>query len=185
MSKGDTIQFEEYGITYQGTRMEVDKEKRMLFADVDVTRDGKPVGSLHPAKFFYKSGGSSMGGDARTVVAKYITLRDDLYMIIGMVNPQTKVAAFQMHVNTLISFIWIGCLILMIGSVVAMWPDVALEEAGAWSYVRAGASATTAVIFGVLLAAGSGQAYGAPAPSTAVAAPVEAPVVAPAVLPAP
>ena len=183
MNKGDTVTFEQYTLTYAGPRMEVDQEKRMIFADVDVTRHGKPVGRISPAQFIYKSGG--MGAGPRTVVARHITLRDDLYMIIGMVNPQTKVAAFQMHVNTLISFIWIGCLILMIGSVVAMWPDVALEEAGAWSYVRAGASATTAVIFGVLLAAGSGQAYGAPAPSTAVAAPVEAPVVAPAVLPAP
>ena len=166
MAKGDTVQFEEYGVTYLGTRMEVDQEKRMLFADLDITRDGKPVGRLTPGKFFYKSGGSAMGGDARTVVAKYITARDDLYIIIGMADPKTKVAAFQMHVNTLISFIWAGCIILFLGTIVAMWPDVSLEEAGAWGYVRAASSAATAIVLGVLLAAGTGAAYAAPPPAT-------------------
>ena len=49
--------FEEYTITYAGPRMEVDQEKRMIFADVDVTRDGKPVGRISPAQFIYKASG--------------------------------------------------------------------------------------------------------------------------------
>jgi cytochrome c-type biogenesis protein CcmF len=163
LAKGDTVQFEEYTVTYAGPRMEVDQEKRMIFADLDVTRDGKPVGRISPAQFIYKSGGS-MGGGPRTVVARYPTLRDELYVIIGMVNPQTKVAAFQMHVNTLIWFIWIGVMVLGLGSVIAMWPEIALEEASAWSYVRGAASIGTAVMFGVLLAAGTGQAYAAMPP---------------------
>jgi len=162
MNKGDTVTFEQYTLTYAGPRMEVDQEKRMIFADVDVSRDGKSVGRISPAQFIYKSGGG-MGGP-RTVVARHITLRDDLYLIIGMVNPQTKVAAFQMHVNKLISFIWIGGFILFFGAVVAMWPDVAFEEAGAWGYVRAASGVATMVLFGFLLAAGSGTAYGSPLP---------------------
>jgi len=41
----------------------------MIFADVDVTRDGKPVGRLSPAKYIYKSMGE---GSQRTVVARHI-----------------------------------------------------------------------------------------------------------------
>ena len=161
MAKGETIQFEEYGITYDGPRMEVDAEKRAIYADLTITRNGQPAGRLSPAQYIYKS---SMGSGPRTVVARRVTLRDDLYVIIGMVNPQTKLAALQMHVNTLISFIWLGACILVLGALVTMWPEVSLEEAGAWGYVRAAASAATAVIFGVLLAAGSSTAYAAPRP---------------------
>jgi cytochrome c-type biogenesis protein CcmF len=157
LAKGESVQFDDYTITYAGPRMEVDTEKRMVFADVDVTRNGKPIGRISPAQFIYKSGG--MGAGPRTVVARHMSIRDDLYMIIGMVNPQTKVAAFQMHVNTLISFIWIGVAILMLGSIIAMWPEVAFEEVGAWGYVRAAASVATSVMFGLLLASGSSQAY--------------------------
>lgn len=155
MSPGDTVPFEGYTVQYVGPRMEVDKEKRMIFADVDVLKGDRKVGRLSPGKYIYKS----MGDSPSTVVARHITVRDDLYMIVGMVNPQTKIAAFQMHVNTLISWIWIGALVLVIGTVIAMWPEIALEEAGAWSYVRVASGVATAVLFGVILASGAGMAY--------------------------
>jgi cytochrome c-type biogenesis protein CcmF len=161
LSPGSTVQFEEYTVTYVGPRMEVDAEKRAILTDVDVARNGVHVARIVPAQLIYKS---ATGGQPRTVVARYMTARDDLYMIIGMVNPQTKVAAFQMHVNTLISFIWLGGIILFLGAIVAMWPEISFEEAGAWSYVRAAGSVATAVMFGVLLAAGTSQAYAAPLP---------------------
>ncbi len=167
---GQTAQIQEYVVTYAGPRMEVDNEKRMIFADVDVVRNGKPAGRISPAKFIYKS----MPEAPATIVGRHITLKNDLYMIIGMVNPQTKVAAFQIHVNQLISFIWLGAIVLCLGAMVAMWPDVAMEESGAFGYVRAGASVTTAVIFGFLMASGSATAYGAPAPPRREFAPPEA-----------
>jgi cytochrome c-type biogenesis protein CcmF len=55
LSPGEKVQIEEYKLTYVGPRMEVDEEKRMVFADVDVLRHGKPVGRLSPAKFIYKA----------------------------------------------------------------------------------------------------------------------------------
>jgi cytochrome c-type biogenesis protein CcmF len=160
---GQSTSIEEYTITYAGPRMEVDSEKRMIFADVDVVRNGKAAGRISPAKFIYKT----MPEAPATIVGRYITAKNDLYMIIGMVNPQTKVAAFQIHVNMLISFIWLGAIVLALGALVAMWPDVAMEEVGAFGYVRAAASVTTAVVFGLLLAGGSAQAYGAQPPPVA------------------
>jgi cytochrome c-type biogenesis protein CcmF len=178
LAKGESVQFDRYTITYAVPRMEVDAEKRMIIADVDVARDGKPVGRISPAQHIYKS----MGGSTDTRVARYITARDELYMIVGMVNPQTKVASFQMHVNTLIELVPLGGILLILGALIAMWPDVTLEEAGAWGYVRAAGSVATAVTFGLLLAAGSGQAYGAPPlPHPTVAEPE--PELPPAVLP--
>ncbi len=184
LAAGQSTTLEEYVITYAGPRMEVDSEKRMIFADVDLTRNGKSVGRISPAKFIYKT----MPEAPATIVGRHITLKNDLYMIIGMVNPQTKIAAFQIHVNQLISFIWLGAIVLCLGAMVAMWPDVSMEEAGAFGYVRAAASVTTAVVFGFLLAGGSAQAYGAPArpgrelapPAAVVAAPLSAGEAAPA-----
>lgn len=130
----------------------------MVFADVDVERNGSPVGRLSPAKFIYKASPEAPS----TEVARHITAKNDLYIIIGMANPQTKVASFQMHVNHLISFIWFGVSILIIGAIIAMWPDLAFEEAGSFSYVRSAGAVATSVIFGLLLASGAGSAYAAP-----------------------
>jgi cytochrome c-type biogenesis protein CcmF len=178
LSPGEKMSIAEYTLTYAGTRMEVDSEKRMIFADVDVTRHGEPVGRISPAKFIYKT-----TPDPSTEVARHITVRNDLYAIIGMVNPSTKVASFQIHVNALISFIWFGAAILVLGSMVAMWPELSLEEAGAWSYIRAGASVAASIAFGLLLAGGSATAYASevrPIPQAAPDAPlVEAPDIGP------
>lgn len=166
LKPGEQAQIEEYTITYVGTRMEVDAEARRIFADVDVAKNGKPVGRISPAKFIYKS----MDSAPSTEVARHVTLKNDLYMIIGMVSPATKIAGFQIHVNNLISFIWLGAGILVFGALISLWPDVQAQEVGVFSYVRAAAGVATAVMFGVLLAASSGAAYAAePPPSRAPA----------------
>lgn len=171
---GESVTVEEYKLTYTGPRMEVDTEKRMIFADLDVERHGAPVGRLSPAKFIYKATPEAPS----TEVARHFTIKNDLYVIIGMANPQTKVASFQIHVNNLISFMWFGAGILLLGALVAMWPDIALEEAGAFGYVRAAASVGASVMFAFVLAGGSSQAYGRPivegrGPPIAALAPVE------------
>lgn len=174
LKPGESAEIAEYKITYVGPRMESDEEKRMIFADVDVARDGKPAGRLSPAKYIYKATPEAPS----TEVARQITFKNDLYLVIGMVSPQSKVAAFQLHVNHLISFIWVGVGILIIGAMIAMWPDFAFDEAGAFSYVRAAGAVATSVIFGVLLAAGGSSAYAGPAQPArappAVSAPAQA-----------
>jgi cytochrome c-type biogenesis protein CcmF len=157
MQPGESTTIEEYKVTYAGPRMEVDQEKRMVFADLDVERNGKPVGRLSPAKFIYKASPDQPS----TEVSRHVSPKNDLYVIIGMVNPQTRTASFQMHINPLVSFIWMGVGILIFGAIIAMWPDVGLEEQGAFSYIRAGAAVATSVMFAVLLALGPSLAYGA------------------------
>jgi cytochrome c-type biogenesis protein CcmF len=162
MTPGQIVQVENYQLRYDGPRMEVDPEKRMVFADLTVIKNGEEVGKITPAKFIYKSS----PGAPSTEVAKHVTLRDDLYVIVGMVSPQTKVAAFQIHVNPLVSFIWIGVLVLMLGASLSLWPDVSTEEVTAFSYVRAAAATATSVMFAILLALAPSWAYasgGAPA----------------------
>jgi cytochrome c-type biogenesis protein CcmF len=172
---GQETQIEEYRIKYLGPRMEVDQEKRMIITDVEVHRHGKFVGKIYPAKVFYKTGGDQPA----TNVGFHVTLKNDLYITPGLVNPQTKIAGFQIHVNQLISFIWIGGILLALSSCVSLWPDVSFEDSTAFSYLRAGASIGTAILFGFLLAGGTAVAYAAPRYRPPLA-PVSSPTSAPA-----
>ena len=180
LKPGESVTVEEYELTYVGPRMEVDQEKRMIFADLDVKRYGEPIGRISPAKYIYKSSPEA----PTTEVAKHLTLKNDLYIIIGMANPATKVAAFQIHVNPLMQFIWFGVGVLIFGSLISMWPDVALEEAGAFGYIRAAASVGTAVMFAVILALSSSYAYAGGAPRESLGPPsLAGPSSAPADMP--
>lgn len=155
LAPGDSVVVEEYRATYRGTHRDVDEEKMSIVADLDVERHGKPVGRLSPSKNIYKAS----PGQPSTEVARHVTLKNDFYVIVGMVDPETKMAAFQMHVNNLISFLWIGSLVLVLGASIAMWPEVTAEESRAFSYVRVGAGVTASVGLGLLLASAAAGSY--------------------------
>lgn len=166
MVPGDRYKVGEYELTYTGSRMcpgnpkcsaeeQADIEKRMLFADLEVTRAGKPVGRVSPAKFFYQA----QPDGPTTEVAMHRSLREDLYTVVGQIDPQTKRATFQFHINPLVSYIWLGLLILIAGTVTSLFPEVSMGEVGAWSYVRASAAAATGIAFSVWIAMAPSMAY--------------------------
>ena len=148
LSPAQTYQVQDYTLQYVGPRMEVDNNKRMIFADVRVTQNGHDRGQLSPAKFIYKK----MPESPTTEVAMMHSLRDDLYLIVGIVNPTTKVASLQIHVNPLVSWIWLGCLVLIFGSVVCMWPQLQPQESRAWQFARGSAAVATSLTLGIILA---------------------------------
>jgi cytochrome c-type biogenesis protein CcmF len=160
LSPGQTFAVElsptsRYEITYKGPRMEVDAQKRMIFADLTVTKNGVELGAASPAKFIYKKNASS----PTTEVAMLHTTRDDLYLVVGNVNPETKLAAFQVHVNPLVMLIWLGCMLMVIFSFVCMWPELAPNESRVWQFARGTAGAAASIWLGLVLALMPTQAF--------------------------
>ncbi len=97
-----------------------------------LSRDAHDLGTLHPAKAFYvKSPDAPV-----TIVSIRRSMREDLYLIVGTVNLETGVATLQVHVNPLVSWIWFGCVVLIFGCVVCLWPRLAVEPYGAWACAR-------------------------------------------------
>jgi cytochrome c-type biogenesis protein CcmF len=147
---GQSHSIADYDLTYVGARMEVDNSKRMIFADVDVFKHGHYEGRMSPAKFIYKKNGES----PVTEVAIGHRLHDDLYLVVGTINPSNKnVADFSIHVNPLVSWIWLGCLVLISGSIACMWPQLELGESRVWAGARGAAAVAASVLIGIMLAA--------------------------------
>jgi len=145
---GEEYQVERYTLKYMGPRMEVDNSKRMVFADVKVFEGGKEVGKLSPAKFIYKK----MPDSPTTEIATLQTIRDDLYIVVGSINPETKVASLQIHLNPLVNWIWFGAIILILGSIVCMWPEFEPQESRAWQVVRGTGAVAASITLGVVIA---------------------------------
>ena len=148
MSPGQSFQVERMTVQYIGPRMEVDNTKRMVFADVRVLENGKELGKLTPAKFIYKK----MPESPTTEVSMLHTIRDDLYLVVGSINPDTKVATLQIHLNPFVGWIWFGAVILVLASILCMWPDLEPEESRAWQAVRGAGAIATSITLGVILA---------------------------------
>jgi c-type cytochrome biogenesis protein CcmF len=148
MSPGQTYHVERLDVQYVGPRMEVDNNKRMIFADVKVFEDGKEIGKLSPAKFIYKK----MPDSPTTEVSMLHSLRDDLYLVVGSINPETKVASLQIHVNPLVGWIWFGAIILIFGSFICMWPEFDPQESRVWRFARGTAAVAASTTLGIVLA---------------------------------
>jgi cytochrome c-type biogenesis protein CcmF len=152
---GQSHQVGDYTLTYEGTRREVDTNKMMILADVAVSKNGERVTTVTPGKFIYKR----MPSSPTTEVAIHRTLRDDLYVVLGNVNADSRRATFQFHVNPLVNWIWIGTIILIFGASVSLWPEFALGEVGAWAYVRAAATGATGCAVAFVVASAPANTY--------------------------
>jgi cytochrome c-type biogenesis protein CcmF len=117
---GQVMQVGDYGVRFDKARMELDPSKRMVFTDMTILRDGEPVGHVEPAKFIYRTHPEM----PTTEVAIRSTLRDDVYVIMSSVNPETKLGTFRVIVRPLVAWIWIGGLMLLAGALIAIAPSI-------------------------------------------------------------
>ncbi|HEX2877346.1 MAG TPA: cytochrome c-type biogenesis CcmF C-terminal domain-containing protein [Polyangiaceae bacterium] len=170
---GQSHQIGNFDIKYLGTRMcpgnpkcsaeeQADLNKRMLFADFDVKENGKSLGQIHPAKFFFAKNPDG----PTTEVSLLQSLRQDLYTVIGTVDPQSKRGTFRFHVNPLVMWIWLGGTVLVLGACISLWPELAFGELGAWAYVRAGAGVAAGTAFSLWLAMSPSYAYASMRPAS-------------------
>jgi cytochrome c-type biogenesis protein CcmF len=162
---GQSHQIADYNLKYVGTRMcpgnpacspeeQATTGRRMLFADVEVWQNGRLKAKLSPAKFIYQS-----PPQTTSEVGLLRGLRDDLYTVLAVADPQTKKATFTFHVNPFVSWIWVGLLVLIVGCFVSLWPEVGTRRVTSWTVVRATLSASAGIIATVLFASSLAQPF--------------------------
>jgi cytochrome c-type biogenesis protein CcmF len=119
LKPGESMRLGSYELRYAGHRSAADAEKRMYFADLDVLQKGQPVGRLSPAKYVYRASPNQPSSEVDRVVRP----THDLYAIVGMLNRRDGAAGFKVHINPLVSLVWIGISLACLGAIVPMWPD--------------------------------------------------------------
>ncbi|MCA9613063.1 MAG: cytochrome c biogenesis protein CcsA, partial [Myxococcales bacterium] len=156
---GSTMEIGDYVLRYDRPRMESDPNKRMIFTDLTVLdSDGDQIGRVAPAKFIYRT----MPDMPTTEVSIRSNAREDLYVIMSTVDSTSRRATFRVVLRPLVSWIWIGGLILVLGAVISMWPqarDVMDRQIALAKRRRGGAAATMLLaLAGALSLGGSAQA---------------------------
>ncbi|MBL8446580.1 MAG: c-type cytochrome biogenesis protein CcmF, partial [Zoogloeaceae bacterium] len=135
MQPGDVAHLAGYSFTlkavtdYRGPNFDASR------ADLEVTRDGKPVALLHPEKRTYRAAGMPM-----TEASIDVNLLRDIYASMG--EPlDDKTWIVRLYYKPFISWIWIGCLMMAIGGGLAAsdrrYRRMAEREAPAGAAARA------------------------------------------------
>jgi cytochrome c-type biogenesis protein CcmF len=95
------------------------------FALLDVYRGNKKITQLAPEKRFYTA-----SQQPSTMVANHSTLAWDLYAIYAGKNPDSGLPIIKVFLNPLMAWIWIGVVVVAIGTLVALAPNLSAAVAG-------------------------------------------------------
>jgi cytochrome c-type biogenesis protein CcmF len=111
---GESLTIGDYRLTLRGTEEKLEQNASHMLAVLDVSKEGKSLGQSRPAKAMYFKSQQPM-----TEVALHQTPGEDLYMILGGVNEDGTVS-IQAYVNPLVSLIWTGGIVMLLGTLVAL-----------------------------------------------------------------
>lgn len=118
LSPGQERDFAGYRLYYNRPVLTEDTHKTSMIAEVSVFKGKEKLTDLAPAKFFYKN-----TEQPTTEVDLYQTALWDLYLIIGSMDPQSGQADFRASLNPLISFIWLGGIVILVGVGIILLPQ--------------------------------------------------------------
>jgi len=87
-------------------------------AVMSIFKDGQFLQEVYPRVDTYPS------GETMTIPGLRSTLQDDVYIVlVNWEGVTSQVAPFKIYHNPLVNWLWIGALLLILGSFVAAWPD--------------------------------------------------------------
>jgi cytochrome c-type biogenesis protein CcmF len=116
----ETMEVKGYVIRYERARTVTDPNKRAIFTDLTVMdADGDVITRMSPAKFIYRTHPEM----PTTEVAIRSTPYEDVYAIMSTVDPATQRATFRIVVRPLVMWIWIGTLVLILGTIISVFPS--------------------------------------------------------------
>lgn len=107
------------------TEIEEGENKNYFFdkAYIGIFQNGKLIDSLVPERRFYFS-----SEQPSTEVAIHTALNEDVYTVFSERSEDGTKAGIQLYINPLVSWVWIGSLVLVLGTIVAMFPDLSEKK---------------------------------------------------------
>ncbi len=89
------------------------------FAELEVFRNDSRVASLRPEYRMYKA-----SQQPTTEVALYKTPLEDLYVVFAGLDDSGKRLTLQIFVNPLVSWVWVGTVVLVLGTIICLLPGL-------------------------------------------------------------
>ncbi len=118
MTYGDSFSIGGYKIVCQSYTQDSNPNYDTDFALLDVSKGGKHQLTLSPERRFYHASQTTS-----TIVALHSTPIADLYVIFMGRNPDSGRPIVKAFLNPLVSWIWVGVLIVVIGTLYALVPS--------------------------------------------------------------
>jgi len=117
LHRGESAELAGYRFRFDGlTAMEESNHFKVI--GTFTVSNGRTLGVLRPAKKFYPQEQAPIA-----YVDYRLGLREDLYLVLGDFARDGSQATIKLQVNRLVSWIWIGGLVLTLGALLAILPE--------------------------------------------------------------
>lgn len=119
LALGESVDVGDYTLSYQDyvyRSIEEGGNKVLNQGTLDVYRGGRKLATVYPERNLH----SNTEG-AVTEVALRSNLKEDLYVVLASLEAD-GLAAFQVLINPMVVWLWIGGAVLVIGTLIAAWP---------------------------------------------------------------
>ncbi len=152
LKPGEEVKVGSFTVRHDALRVTTDGQKQMVTGHVSVFEDGKPLGTMTPAKWYF----NKREQEPTTEVAIRRSPSEDLYIVLAGYDASAQTGTYTVTVNPLVNWIWFGFAVMAIGTGIALLP----ESAFAFAVAKIpGGAATTALLLVLLLpSAGFAQA---------------------------
>jgi cytochrome c-type biogenesis protein CcmF len=118
-----SFKFAGYTFLYENLTEVTDDLKTAVTAQVSIWEDGEHIGTVYPAKWAYRK-----GSEATTEVAIRVRAQEDVYVVLTGYDVESQLGNFRVFVNPLISWVWIGTLILAFGTLICLIPQGLIDR---------------------------------------------------------
>jgi cytochrome c-type biogenesis protein CcmF len=117
LHRGESAELAGYRFRFDGLTA-VEESNHFKVVGAFTVSNGKVLGVLRPAKKFYPQEQAPIA-----YVDYRLGLREDLYLVLGDFARDGSQATIKLQVNRLVSWIWIGGLVLTLGALLAILPE--------------------------------------------------------------
>ena len=118
MNEGDTMHVGSYDLKLSAMQAGENENYQWHRGIFQVYKHGELLGTLEPEKRLFKA-----SRENTSEVAIRIRPNEDLYVNFGGMSDDNQRAVIQAYVNPLVSWIWIGGLVLIFGTLICMVPS--------------------------------------------------------------
>lgn len=117
--QGENLSLSGYTFTYNDLKIyDTSDSRNVARAEIEISRGGKSLAVVYPRSDYYYDSEQSV-----TIPGMRSTLSDDLYVILVDWEPITSEGAtFKVFRNPLFNWFWIGSVVLVLGTLIALWP---------------------------------------------------------------
>ncbi len=148
VTAGESFEVGDYRFAYQNLDVFSDDHKTAVTAVVDLFEGSQKIATLTPAKWHYVKAEQPM-----TEVSLESRLSEDVYIILTGYSAEDQLANFRVYLNPLVNWVWLGFVLLMIGTFICLIPQNVVDNLSPRRRTRLGRAADLAAV--LMLVSGS------------------------------